>query len=118
SEHLQWYAKSLQDPTRIILIAECAGVAVGMCRFDIDAAAPATAEISINVAPDQRGRGLGGAIIDAAGEVFASMHPEVHTVTATIRPENGASVRLFESRGFRRTASAGDALTYERASGF
>jgi L-amino acid N-acyltransferase YncA len=116
--HLGWLERALTSSARVILVAEQAatGAAVGMCRFDIDELCPERAEVSVNLAPDQRGRGMGSALLGDGIAAFAAMHPEVRTLTAVIRPENAASVRLFESAGFLRAGAEETLLHYERSS--
>ena len=54
AEHLAWFARAIADPSRILLIGEDAGAKVGMVRIDRGA----ESEVSINVNPACRGRGL------------------------------------------------------------
>lgn len=116
--HLRWLERALSTPGRVILIAEDAttGAPVGMCRFDIDDVRTDRAEISVNLAPEHRGRGLGGALLGEGIAAFAVSHPSVVTLTAVIRPSNLASVRLFEAAGFVRTGDEPALLHYERSS--
>lgn len=60
-------------------------------------------DISINVAPGARGRGVGRAVI-ATATAHALAQPGVTVVLAEIRPGNGASVRAFLGAGYRRVA--------------
>lgn len=110
AQHLAWYRAALADPRRIILVAEEGGVPVGMCRFDVDE--DAGAEVSINLAPEQRGRGRGRAVLDAGLRALAAARPDVRSVIAVIRPENVASVRLFTAAGFRLRGSGGGVVRY------
>jgi phosphinothricin acetyltransferase len=57
------------------------------------------AEVSIYVAPDEQGRGLGKALLQAL--VAASEMAGIWTLQATIFPENMASVGLHYACGFR-----------------
>ena len=58
------------------------------------------AEISVFVARDARGRGIGGALLRAV--IAASEASGIWTLQAGILPENAASLRLHEAHGFRR----------------
>src|SRR5439155_749158 len=63
-EHARWLAATLASPNVRLLIG-CEGErAVGQVRFVCDATG--AAEISISVAPDTRGRGVGGRMLRAA----------------------------------------------------
>lgn len=106
ADHLRWYESSLASPHRVILVAEIEERPVGMCRFDIDEGQPGRAEVSINIAPTERGCGIGGSVLDASLVALRARHPEVTTITATIRDENSASIRLFLRSGFTPVSTA------------
>jgi L-amino acid N-acyltransferase YncA len=57
------------------------------------------AEVSVYVAADARGHGVGAALLDAL--IASSEADGVWTLQAGIFPENGASARLHERAGFR-----------------
>lgn len=57
------------------------------------------AEVSIYVATDERGRGVGGALLQAL--ILASEAQGIWTLQGSTFPENEASLRLQESYGFR-----------------
>lgn len=58
------------------------------------------AEVSIYVAADSRGRGVGKALLRAL--ITASEQAGIWTLQAGIFPENGASLALHRACGFRR----------------
>lgn len=108
-------------------VAPCFGVQggarVGFLRFR-DCADPLAADgsprrvvdISINVAPESRGLGLGTALI-RAGTAFALATADA--VLAEVRPGNEASARAFLAAGYARLADGshevdGAALPVER----
>ncbi len=101
SEHLAWFTRALADPARAIYIGIDAGEPIGMCRFDFGA--DATADVSINLAPHVRGRGLSVALLRAAIDAVRATR-EV-ALTATIRLDNGASIACFTACGFIRTGN-------------
>lgn len=115
-DHDRWLTRSLASQERVILIAEDAvtGAPLGMCRFDLIVARPASAEVSINIAPQERGGGVGRAVLVKGITAFGAIHPEVGVLTAVIRQANEASVRLFEAVDFRRVAEESGLLYYER----
>ena len=57
------------------------------------------AEISVYVAEDARGRGVGRALLEAL--VASAEGAGIWTIQAGVFPENEASVRLHEQAGFR-----------------
>lgn len=83
------------------------------------------AEVSVYVARRDRGRGAGGALLEAL--VGAAEREGLWTLQAVVFPENPASIRLHEAYGFRlvgrreRIARLGgtwrDTLLLERRSG-
>ncbi|MBU1589374.1 MAG: GNAT family N-acetyltransferase [Actinobacteria bacterium] len=99
ADHERWYARVLADPARHLYIAWEGGQRVGLCRFDTDAAG-ASAEVSINLNPAFRGKGYSGRILAAAIETFRAGEGAGIRLTATIRPENLASMRIFAGQGF------------------
>lgn len=97
-DHERWYAASLSDAARRLLIAEAGGIAVGLVRLDRMEEDETAAEIGINVAPEHRGRGLAAPMLLAArGEARALGFA---WVVARIRPGNERSLRAFERAGF------------------
>lgn len=104
--HLAWFAKRLARPQRArIYVALARGSAdpVGQVRFEKSAAGRAV--VSVVVAPDQRGRGIGAALI-AAGCLRAAQDLGVTRVLAYIRDDNAASITAFERAGFVRLRRA------------
>jgi RimJ/RimL family protein N-acetyltransferase len=97
-DHERWFARKLVDARCLLLIAEEApGRPVGQVRFDLGA--DASAVISVAIAPEQRGRGLGAAAIARACEALRAQHGAL-TVHAYIRRDNVASQRAFSRAGF------------------
>ncbi len=58
------------------------------------------AEVSIYVAPEARGRGIGTRLMERV--IASSEAHDIWTLYAALFPENEASVRLHERCGFRR----------------
>jgi L-amino acid N-acyltransferase YncA len=61
------------------------------------------AEVSIYLAPDARGRGIGTRLMTRA--IASSEAHGIWTLYAALLPENEASVRLHEKCGFRRVGT-------------
>lgn len=107
--HEQWFLATLSDPARAILIAlDDGGDRVGMVRFDVDS--PATAIVSINVAPERRGDGVGRSLLHSALE-WMTEQGHATTVIAVVRSDNSASLRIFEREGFVFASQAGEFVT-------
>lgn len=104
ADHERWYARVLADPARHLYIAWEGDERVGLCRFDSDATG-GSAEVSINLNPAFRGKGYSARILADAIELFRAGEGAGIRLTATIRPENLASMRIFANGGFRPSGS-------------
>jgi len=71
---------------------------VAVCRFDLTT--DGSAEVSINLNPAYRGKGLSRSVLEAAIATFENEVDDSPELTATIRPANSASIRIFTSAGF------------------
>ena len=102
-EHSAWCQKKLSDADCRLWIASNGGSApVGCVRFDCK---ESEATISLTVAPSARGKGYGTKIIQqACDRLFAES--QFHLVHAYVKPENIASVKVFEAAGFRYDSDA------------
>lgn len=107
AEHRAWFARALADPLQVILIAEIAGMSVGVVRFTISGR---EAMVSIALDPQFRGRGVGAATLRGGLQWLAEFRPEVRHLAADILPGNARSRRLFEEAGF-----VPHVMTYTRA---
>lgn len=97
ADHERWLAAALLDPARRLLIAEEDGVAVGVLRYDLDGEA---ALVTIYLAPERAGRGLGTRLL-LAGDVWLRREcPGTTRLTAEIRASNAASLGAFRNAGF------------------
>jgi RimJ/RimL family protein N-acetyltransferase len=101
-EHHRWFADNLLDPGCALLIVEDDGRPVGQVR--LERVGTDLAEISVALASDVRGRGVGREALRLA----ASMAPQllgVTTLKALVKEENEASLRAFRAAGFRDIAT-------------
>src|SRR5829696_2800333 len=104
-EHDTWLKRVLADPTRRLLIAELDGAPIGEVRFD--RLGPGCYEVSISLAPDARGRGLGSRLLRFAVE-WAWRATNARLLDAAIREGNEASMRIFLKAGFRPSGKRKD----------
>ena len=95
--HAPWLERTLERHDRELFITQVKGRPVGMVRFDADGSAW---EVSINLAPETRGRGFARKVLSEAEALFFRRHPG-SSVMAFVRAENAPSMRLFDRAGYR-----------------
>jgi UDP-2,4-diacetamido-2,4,6-trideoxy-beta-L-altropyranose hydrolase len=99
--HLIWFREKLSSEDSALYIAVDNGERpIGQIRFD--RTDPETAEIDVSVAVEATGRGFGTALLKEATAVFLSDEPGVNVLCGRIKPDNTASIRVFEKAGYRR----------------
>lgn len=92
-EHLMWLSKILSGKSRRLMVAELSGVAVGTIRADEKK--DGSVELSWTVAPERRGKGLGGEMVRLAASTIRA------PLLARVRKENAASIRIAEAAGLK-----------------
>jgi UDP-2,4-diacetamido-2,4,6-trideoxy-beta-L-altropyranose hydrolase len=92
--HVAWLSSKLEDPDTLIYIAEENRESVGYVRFHLQ---DTVAVVSIGLAAEFRGRGLGRTILEQGIAQLTGII-EVHAV---VKKTNATSIRLFESSGFK-----------------
>lgn len=96
ADHRRWLESSLVNPDRHLFVIEVDGEPVGTTRLD---RRDNGWEVSITVAPDHRGRGMGQAMLDVTTEWFdENIGGDV--ILSTIKPSNPASLALFAKLGY------------------
>ncbi len=96
--HRSWFSNALNDKNRYLYIYEDkTGNKVGMVRFDIKS--EASAEVSINVAPEMRGKGFGVEMLSDSVSGFIR-EKRVKIVIARIKEKNSVSMKTFKKAGF------------------
>ena len=101
SVHTSWYAASLSNPQRQLYICERAGTKLGLVRFDLNDELDC-AEISVELAPEQRGQGYAPRCLLMAIELFLGAFPDCVEIEAVVKTTNPASLKSFERAGFQR----------------
>jgi RimJ/RimL family protein N-acetyltransferase len=97
ADHRTWFARVCAAPDHILLIAERDGEKIGMVRFD---RAGEEWEVSINLAPQARGRGLASRVLSGGiSAAFPSDRPRPLLI-ARVKRDNPASWRIFGTCGF------------------
>lgn len=112
ASHVEWLMRTIEDSTRELYIGEREGTAIGTVRFDVESAV--VSEVSITVAPAQRGRRFALPLLQAGLAAHAANASSESTVYARIREENAASRALFCAAGFHVIGSDGGVLLLAR----
>ena len=102
-EHQKWYKEKLNTKKSIIYISQNHEVLLGVVRFDNFENKNQIYEISINIAPEMRGKGLGKMILNRSKETFLKENKNCSTIKANIKKENKISINLFLKCGFKIT---------------
>ncbi|MBS4047997.1 MAG: UDP-2,4-diacetamido-2,4,6-trideoxy-beta-L-altropyranose hydrolase [Alphaproteobacteria bacterium] len=97
-EHNAWMRRSLLDPDRLLLIIETATGPSGMIRLD-GLSAQDPCEVSILVAPECQGRGIGHTGLRLASQLLPG-----RDYRAEVHVDNLASQRLFRAAGYQQTS--------------
>lgn len=100
-DHQVWWERALTSTDRYLYICENNGQPVAVLRFDQLEADNGCYEVSINMKPEARGLGLGVRALSDACDLFLGKRGPV-TLTATIQPNNIASLSIFKKVGFQQ----------------
>jgi len=99
-QHHTWFSRSLRSPNRKLLIGLLENALVGTVRFDMFPDG-SSAEISVTLAPDMRGRHLSGLLIKFSCDYYFESLGRRIPIKAEIKPGNTKSIRAFEYAGFK-----------------
>ena len=113
--HQSWYAQKLASPDCRLWIMERGELPIGQIRYDrIDAD---VAQISLSVAPQMRGKGIGTLLLKMTFPM-AACDLRVKWVRGVALSENKASQRAFEKASFtmaeRRLIDDCECLVFQR----
>jgi RimJ/RimL family protein N-acetyltransferase len=98
-DHMEWMARTLKDKTKLVFVGydDSFGATVGKVQLDL-AKDKKRAVVSITVSPELRGRGYAKLMLDQV-EAHAR-EAGVARLCATVRTENGPSLRAFAALGY------------------
>jgi spore coat polysaccharide biosynthesis protein SpsF len=108
-EHAAWFANVLENPATRVWVARRDERTVGEVRIDVRYG---TGTVSIAVAPEHRGHGLGTELLRELVRALRA-DEQVHTLVAEIHRDNVASQRAFARAGFSEQGADGDFVRYE-----
>jgi len=110
-EHIDWLARTLDDPGARIYVVEAAREPFGQVRLTTDE--HETVEVHISLAESARGSGVGRKVLRLAAERAAS-DLGASVVVAKIMPSNERSLRAFLGAGFHERQRSSEAVVLER----
>ncbi|NOY76037.1 MAG: GNAT family N-acetyltransferase [Kiritimatiellaeota bacterium] len=103
-EHFAWFQSILSSSNSLIYIVERPdGDKIGQIRFELKSGG---CVVSISILAAKRGRGFGLIVLEKGLDAFFASHADVSAVHAYIKPDNIASLNLFERTGFMKTGTA------------
>lgn len=108
-EHEVWFKRSIISGSCRFYIGMKLDHKIGVCRYDLSLDEPQS-EVSINMNPQHRGKGLSRPFLMLSMREILTIRPG--TILARIKKENKASIRIFESCGFKQKLSENGALVY------
>jgi RimJ/RimL family protein N-acetyltransferase len=99
-QHVEWLRRQLTRADVRLYVAELESEPVGQVRLDRTAAG--AGEISLGLAPEARGRGLGTELI-RAGTQAGLAELGLARIDAVVKPGNTPSLAAFARAGYART---------------
>ena len=105
-EHASWFKARLSDCNcRIYIAIGDLDSKYGIIRFDRHKK-NSSAQVSLNIAPEHRGKGLGKFILRQGVDAYLKEFSDTHAVFAVIKNDNFISEHIFTKCGFRGRKSA------------
>lgn len=104
-EHMEWFKKKLSSPSCHIFILEEDGTKAGMIRIDQEGD---TGEISLMIAPEKRGQGLGNKMMALLEN---NLPKGVKALVGFVLPDNQPSRKTFMANGYNEFI-AGSVVCY------
>lgn len=98
--HREWLKRTLDDPTRMLLVASVGVVPVGVIRFDREPGDQA--RVSLYLDPSMHGLGLGGVMLERGERLALEHFSPLSRFEATVQAANVGSQRMFGSAGYRQ----------------
>ena len=110
-DHDRWmqFNVLMGQPEHAVIIADSELGGIGVVRFDAAKNDLMAYEVSLTIAPEARGQGIGLVILDNACSHFSEF-----ALTAEVRHDNIASRKVFERCGFDEIGRSGGFLQYRK----
>lgn len=98
-DHINWFNRVIHRDDFVLFVLMEDDTAVGQIRINIS---DTDAEISYSISSEFRGKGYGGKIVSLLIEKIIEEMPDIRTVSARVKPDNVASLKVFEREGFTK----------------
>lgn len=110
-DHERWMKFNVLQgyPTHMVMIGEGDEGTVGVVRFDSSKMDLMMYDVSLTVAPEHRGKGLGATMLSVACQWMTD-----YTIRAQIKRDNIASRKLFGHCGFDEVERSSGILTFRK----
>lgn len=103
-DHLAWFTARLADRSTWMFMLEADALPVGQIRFDVN---DRVAVVDYSLDACVRGRGWGKALVELGiARLVARSGDHIEEIRADVKPQNAASVRVFEGAGFDRVPAS------------
>tara|TARA_B100001094_G_scaffold326599_1_gene383059 strand:+ start:552 stop:2135 length:1584 start_codon:yes stop_codon:yes gene_type:complete len=109
--HQSWYQQALKSPDKSFFIAKKDTNKIGMVRFD--RLSSHQAEVSINLNPQFRGKGLSQSILQLSLVRYFEDQPQITQIQAQIKSSNQSSLSLFKACCFTYKESKANFQKFE-----
>ena len=113
SEHKEWYKLALLDKRVTIFIAEENNNTVGVIRFDENPDDKKQYDISINICPKERGKGIGKILLIEGIKKLKYLKNESRIIIASVKKLNQKSRSLFKTCGFMKFSESDQIIKYK-----
>ncbi len=100
-DHLRWLRATCRDDQRVYRVVLEGETPVASVRYDRLDDAGHRVEISVLVAAESRGRGIGSIALKRGEQDLRCAWPDVGRIVAVVNRDNVASRHLFERDGYR-----------------
>lgn len=108
-DHQKWFKNKLEDEKSLFYVIRNDSDLIAQIRFDMN---DEDAEISISIAPNFRGKGLGANLLKITSEKVIS-EKEAKKIIAYVKNDNAASKTIFEKAGYILKEKDSGKLRYE-----
>lgn len=102
NRHQVWFQNKLNAENSKMYIAEINNQAVGQIRFDIE---QNKYIIDYSISAYERGKGYGFLIVKEGINCIKKLTSCINSFEANVKPDNGASKRVFDKLGFKTKSS-------------